>query len=548
MKTRKYVLFAALLLFGVLLFPSMASAHAYIVKSSPSENEVWKAPPKKVTIQFDEKIQPVNYSIQVFDEDGKRVDRKDGRINSRNGTILECGLRTNLPKGTYQIQWKAVSGDGHPVQGVIPFQVGSGHQAKQPSTPGTETGYTPKIDLILIRWLQYASFACIAGMLFFSLPIVPREYGHNQYMKKAAGKMLQMGTLFLAVGTLLSLPLSASVELTASWRHVLHAGILKSFIVHTAFGHIWLIQIALLLCLAALVFFHSKTKNPALFFAALVPALGWVLTKAFIGHAASAPHPVWQVALDFLHLLSAEIWIGSLAMFAVFMPLARHEDTKPLYFRMIRAFSKWGIALVVVLAVTGVSGSITYVPNLRSLATTSYGKVLSAKILLLLVMVMLAALNFWNGRRSRKKGLFASVWGELATGLAVLVLSVILTNLPTAMAAPGPFKETKTVHQQEVTFSATPNVIGENTFTLSLKDRNGRPIGHIEQVTLTFTSLEMEMGSESKVLKKVKDGYYRAKGMDFNMAGRWNVHVHVLKKDLNTIDTDFSVHVGSQPD
>jgi copper transport protein len=36
--------------------------------------------------------------------------------------------------------------------------------------------------------------------------------------------------------------------------------------------------------------------------------------------------------------------------------------------------------------------------------------------------------------------------------------------------------------------------------------------------------------------------------MDFNMAGHWNVHVHVLKKDLNTIDTDFSVHVGSQPD
>lgn len=76
MKTRKYVLFAALLLFGVLLFPSMASAHAYIVKSSPSENEVWKAPPKNVTIQFDEKIQPVNYSIQVFDEDGKRVTEK----------------------------------------------------------------------------------------------------------------------------------------------------------------------------------------------------------------------------------------------------------------------------------------------------------------------------------------------------------------------------------------------------------------------------------------------------------------------------------------
>jgi copper transport protein len=548
LNNRKYYLVAALFLFVALLFPSIISAHAYIVKSSPSENEVWKTPPKKVTIQFDENIEPMNYSIQVFDKDGKRVDQKDGRIDTHNGAILECSLLTDLPKGIYQIQWKVVSGDGHPVQGVIPFQVGSEHQAGQPSTAGKiATGYTPKMDLILIRWLQYAGLACMGGMLFFSLLIVPRGLSQNRYIKKASDKMLQIGVLFLAVGTVLSLPLTASIELTTTWRHVLHVGILKGVITGTAFGHIWLVQIVLLLCLVVLIFFHSKRKNPVLLLVAFLLTIGWMLTKALIGHAASASHPVWQVTLDFLHLLSAEIWIGSLAMFVAFLPLVRHEDTKLYYFQMIREFSKWGIAFVVVLAVTGVLGSITYIPNLRSLVTTTYGKVLSAKIILLLVMIMLAALNFWNGRGDRKRGLSVSLWGELTTGLAVLILSVILTNLPTAMAAPGPFKETKTVHHHEVTLSVTPNVIGENTFSLSLKDNNGRPMEQIEQVTFTFTSLEMEMGNETKILKKVKEGVYRVKGMDFNMAGRWNVHVHVLTKDLDTIDTDFSVHVGSHP-
>jgi len=30
------------------------------------------------------------------------------------------------------------------------------------------------------------------------------------------------------------------------------------------------------------------------------------------------------------------------------------------------------------------------------------------------------------------------------------------------------------------------------------------------------------------------------------MAGRWNVHAHALTKDLDTLDTDFKVFVGSQ--
>ncbi|MEH7302561.1 FixH family protein, partial [Neobacillus drentensis] len=137
--------------------------------------------------------------------------------------------------------------------------------------------------------------------------------------------------------------------------------------------------------------------------------------------------------------------------------------------------------------------------------------------------------------------------GELIPGLLVLGLSVLLTNLPTAMASPGPFKETRTIQQgTKITFEATPNVIGENSFVVWLKDEKGRPITNIEQITLTFTSLEMDMGKDSKVVEKIKDGKYGTRGLNFNMSGRWDVQVHVLTNDLESLDTHFNVLVGSK--
>jgi copper transport protein len=230
----------------------------------------------------------------------------------------------------------------------------------------------------------------------------------------------------------------------------------------------------------------------------------------------------------------------------VLIPISRKVDTKNLYLESIQRFSKWGIILVIVLTFSGFIGSLSYIPNVRTILSTDYGRILLGKVLLLLIMIIFATVNFVKGKQSREKGLPSTLWGELITGLIVLVLSVLLTNLPTAMASPGPFKSTNTIHGGQITFEVTPNVIGENTFILFLRNRKGQPMKDIEQVTLTFTSLDMDMGDDTKTLIKVQDGKYKARGMNFNMAGRWKVHVHVLTKDLETLDTGFKVLVGSQ--
>jgi copper transport protein len=90
------------------LFPSISSAHAYIKKSTPLENETVEKVPTKVTIKFDESIQPSFNSIKVFDSEGNRVDKKNGRIDPKQPFILKSDLKKNLPNGSYRIKWKVV--------------------------------------------------------------------------------------------------------------------------------------------------------------------------------------------------------------------------------------------------------------------------------------------------------------------------------------------------------------------------------------------------------------------------------------------------------
>ncbi|ULT59274.1 copper resistance protein CopC [Neobacillus drentensis] len=528
-------------------YPSFASAHAYILKSTPYENEIIQEAPKKVSIEFDEKIQTSFHSIEVFDSSGKRVDQKNGGVNAENPSIIECNLDKNLPNGTYSIQWRVVSSDGHPVQGVIPFQIGNGG-AQDSSNDHESKGYSPKFDLIIIRWLQYMSNACFLGILFFSLFVLRKELLNDTWVFTILSKMAKLSIMILALSIILSLPLQATIESGLSWGKVLSVEVFSDILENTLFGEMWILQICCLFFVFVATYFVHKTNfKPLWIWISFVLGIGLILSKTFTSHATSSTNVYLTIPLDFIHLLSASIWIGSIVTLVALIPLSRKTDTKTLYFDTIHRFSKWGILFVLLLTITGFCSSISFVPNLRSLLFTDYGRVLLGKIFLLMIMMVFAAVNFVKGKRNRETGLTSSLWGELLLGISILILSVLLTNLPTAMASPGPFKETNKDKQgSSITFEATPNVIGENDFVLSLKNKKGQPMKGIEQVTLTFTSLEMDMGDDTKTLTKVKDGKYKGQGMNFNMAGRWNVHVHVLTKDLETIDTDFKVRVGSQ--
>jgi len=530
------------------LFPSISSAHAYIKKSTPLENETVEKAPTEVTIKFDESIQPAFNSIKVFDSEGNRVDKNNGQIDPKQPSILKSGLKKDLPNGSYRIKWKVVSSDGHPVEGVIPFQVGDEGQNSAASNKVTK-GYKPKADLIVIRWLQYISNACYVGLIFFYMMVMPKKLREIESVDKKFRKLISASLTLLFFSILLSLPLQATIESGFPWSEVFSFTLLENILTNTNYGHSWIMQIALLITLALLTTFigMAESTKRIILWACFILGNALLWTKSMTSHAASQPNQSLTIAMDFLHLFAASIWIGSLVGFVGYLSLRKNTDLKQDYLRMIKNFSKWGLIIVLLLTFTGIYSSLLYIPNLTALVQTNYGQVLIGKVSLFVLMVVLAGVNFLKGKKGTAKGLGRPLKGELLMGLIILILSVVLTNLPTAMQSPGPFKETNRINVgKQITLKATPNIIGTNLFEVTLKDKAGQPIKDIEQLHLTFTMLEMDMGKETVNLAKTAEGKYEVKGLHFTMAGEWNVHVHVLTKSLESIDTDFNVLVGSQ--
>ena len=81
-------------------------------------------------------------------------------------------LRPHLPEGWYLIYWRAISVDGHPVQGAFTYAVGPNPgpapQFQVPNISATAT--TPQ--LLIARWVMFLSVMSAIGL--FALRLADR--------------------------------------------------------------------------------------------------------------------------------------------------------------------------------------------------------------------------------------------------------------------------------------------------------------------------------------------------------------------------------------
>ena len=74
---------------------------------------------------------------------------------------------------------------------------------------------------------------------------------------------------------------------------------------------------------------------------------------------------------------------------------------------------------VTIILLTGIYGSLAYVPTFQSLLHTNYGQVLIGKILLFLIMLALGSFHYIKGRKRGNKDIRNTVGFELGVGLLV---------------------------------------------------------------------------------------------------------------------------------
>lgn len=154
-----------------------ALAHARLLEKYPAEEATLAKPPEQVQLRFNEPIEAEFSPLKVSDQQGNRVDEDNARISSNDATLLVIDL-TKLPKGSYTVEWRVTSADGHPVNGTYRFAVdasaagseeGSGkpiepiEQSAQQEEGGSEGGIirTAILSILLIGALAAAGFVML---------------------------------------------------------------------------------------------------------------------------------------------------------------------------------------------------------------------------------------------------------------------------------------------------------------------------------------------------------------------------------------------------
>ncbi len=162
-------------LLGIGTVPSQA--HSQLVSSSPANGSVLTTAPTDVTFVFDEPLLPGLDTISINTEAGVNVASK--RVEPVNNT-LSMPWPTDIKPGTYQVAYRIVSGDGHPVTGAITFSYGT------PAAPGSPPSATEVTeDSVVVEGSAPVSViisivALIAAVLSISLIVVLVKRGNNQ--------------------------------------------------------------------------------------------------------------------------------------------------------------------------------------------------------------------------------------------------------------------------------------------------------------------------------------------------------------------------------
>ena len=533
-----------------LLAPAAASAHAYIIKTVPAASVVVNTPPPNVQLTYDEAVEPRFAIISVTDVTGHSLTTGPVTRSPSNPDTLIVPIK-HVPEGWYLVYWRAISVDGHPVQGVFEFAVGP-NPGPPPQFPTPHiSGSATSPQLVILKWLAFLAMMCAIGLFVLRVLIA------QPLVRRVEGTSLRtLSIAFGAAGVLGLIAIPAYLEeataidaLKSFW----HVGLVVPLWRTTAFGRGWVdveLCFALFCAAAAIAIWVDRPERQHRPVAALLALSGALLAAGAtlvlpgtVGHAGQTSPRAVAVLLDWLHLVSGSVWVGGLLGLLVLwrsLPAARRVAGLVV---CVPRFSNTAFVAVMVLLGTGVGAAVLHLPVLSALWLTSYGEVILIKAGILLVAMALASVNLLRTKPglSRAQVSEASarllrrlVAGEAALVAGAILAAAILSSLAppppafaeegSALARVGPGKVVSSVTKDGYTLQLliSPNkAVRPNDFELRIT-RGGKPVSGAD-VTVTFAMLDMEMPSLEYNLAPAGPGLYKRSAPALVMVGHWGL-------------------------
>jgi copper transport protein len=421
---------------AALVFPASALAHATLEQVSPGFRERVASSPRELVFRFDQHVQVVPGSVQVFSQRGSV-----GSIGARTeGRYMKSPL-PKLATAAYTVRWHALSSDGHVVSGVFTFGV---RAAAPPATEAFGASGPTRTEHV-VRWIYFLSLALLIGGLAFRLLVLRGAISARA--EKRFFVITGIGVLATIDVGIAAFVLRAEDALQLPFSRLLYGDLTP--IAHSRFGTAFIAMTLGFALVAALLFLAWLTDRTVLLWPSFLIALAFASGLSLSGHSAVDAGSSWKSQLaDWAHLSAACIWIGGLVQLAAVVWPLMPEGRRAAFL----AFSRLATVCVGILLLAGVYLSILRLPQLNDLWTTGYGQVLLVKIALVAlafawggVHKLLVAPTLAGGSAGGR--LQRSLIGESMVGMAVLLVAAVLVDTnPPAQPAPPPPAATSVNH------------------------------------------------------------------------------------------------------
>jgi copper transport protein len=379
-------------------------------------------------------------------------------------TSPAAGATVLLPPGPCTVAWRAAAEDGHVVHGIVRFTVARGRPAvaaaastapspdqaaadagDDEADEGTQWSDPSSLLPVLVRWAGLLALLGMIGAAAFELLVLRRLRGdaalgpavdraaYGAWHLAAAGAALSALTL-LARLWLQSVALNGAAD-------AFDGAALDALVTGTVWGSGWTLQaIATVAFFVGLMVSRAPHGRSPGWMGAAAAALLLAAVPALSGHASAVEG--WTAlafASDWLHVLGAGAWVGTLATLVLAgLPAAASApggQGTAAFARMVGAFSPVALTGAGLAAATGVVNSLFHLSAVPQLWETGYGRMLLLKLALLAVV---AGLGFYNWRSilpalhtpAAPARLRRTAGAELAAGVAVILATAILVALP----------------------------------------------------------------------------------------------------------------------
>lgn len=471
-------------LFAVIaLWPSPASAHAQLDSSSPAPSSVLESAPSEIRLDFNEPVNPVARSIEIYNQEGQRIVLGEALVSPNDPTVLVAGDVPEIPEGLYVVAWRAVSNDGHAVEGAYSFQIGSSAPivATDELIANVLSGQNGPNGL---SWLmgvaKFAGFLGLCLLLGGLVMVAGGGIGSRRVVGMiGAGWVLafiSVAVLFVAQGPYTTAGSWSDLFDPALWSDVFATRLGKALVGRGV------LLLVLLLLLSTLRHHFSRSLGSWWRSSATLVGFGIVVTLSISGHPSASPLSGVASMVDAVHFSSVILWIGGLLTIALGDVVKTAEARS-----VVDRFSRIATFAIPTAIATGMWQTWHLVPALGNITQTAWGRALLIKTSLVVVAATLGAFARWLIRRDDTRSIRRILTVEaLVAVLALGVTAAMVSKSPEETATNAVFSTQLVAGDVIASVAVAPGRVGNNEIHLTVSTPNGS-LSPVSGVTMRLT-------------------------------------------------------------